>query len=261
MALNEVVRMHDDLENALKKPADKRSWAMVIDVRKCVGDHACAVSCMAENVCPPGTSYRKVFDTEQNSFPDLNHFYMPGNCQQCDNAPCLKAANKIAKDAIIKRKDGIVEFDYAKLAKSPKAAEAAKKACPYYAIVEDKGGFYTDGTPVLEAYEQRDFYENGKKLTRKKGALKGTIRKCTFCSHRLDSGMIPACVSTCIGRAMYFGDLSDPGSLVSELLKKEKTWRYRTDLNTGSRIYYIGYEDRKNFAVSSAASCVECHNK
>ncbi|MBW6485225.1 MAG: hypothetical protein K0B01_03625 [Syntrophobacterales bacterium] len=134
----------------------------------------------------------------------------------------MKAANKLVKDAIVKRKDGIVEFNYAKLAKSPKAGEAAKKACPYYAIVEDEGGFYTDGTPVQELYEQRDFYENDKKLTRRKGALKGAIRKCTFCSHRLDSGMIPACVSTCIGRAMYFGDLNDPNSLVSELIKKEK---------------------------------------
>ena len=259
MALNEIVRMHEDLESALQKPAGKRSWAMVIDVRKCVGDHACAVSCMAENVCPPGTSYRKVFETEQNSFPDLNRFFMPANCQHCDNAPCLKAANKLANGAIAKRADGIVEFNYDVLAKNHKAAEAAKKACPYYAIVEDKGGFYTDGTPVQEAYEQRDFYENGKKLSRKKGALKGAIRKCTFCAHRLESGMIPACVSTCIGRAMYFGDLNDPNSVVSELLKKEKTWRNRTDLGTETRVYYIGYEDRKNIAVSSAASCVECH--
>lgn len=259
MAFNEMLRMQEDLERALEKPAEKRSWIMVIDVRKCVGDHACAVSCMAENVCPPGTSYRKVFETEHNRFPDLNRFFMPANCQHCDNAPCLKAADKVAPNAIIKRKDGIVEFNYAILAKNPKAAAAATKACPYYAIVADKGGFYTAGTPVLEPYETRDFYENNKKLTRRKDALKGTIRKCTFCSHRLDSGMIPACVSTCIGRAMYFGDLNDPGSLVSELLKKETTWRYRTDLGTAPRVYYIGYADRKNIAVATPVSCLECH--
>lgn len=77
MALNEIVRMHKDLERALKKPLAKRSWVMVIDVRKCVGDHACTVACMAENVCPPGTSYRMVFETEYMNFPGVNIFYMP----------------------------------------------------------------------------------------------------------------------------------------------------------------------------------------
>lgn len=259
MALNEVLRMHDDLERALAKPAGKRSWIMVVDVRKCVGDHACAVSCTAENVCPQGTSYRKVFETEHNGFPDLNRFFMPANCQHCDNAPCMKAANKVAKDAITKREDGIVEFHYKTLSRHPKAAEAARKACPYYAIVEDKGGHYTDGTPVLEPYETRDFFEYGNKLTRKKNALKGAVRKCTFCPHRLESGMIPACVSTCIGRAMYFGDASDPRSLVSELLKKEKVWQHKAKLGTKPRVYYIGYEDRTKIAVGTPKTCIECH--
>lgn len=261
MALNEVVRMHEDLEKALEKPADKRSWAMVIDERKCVGCHACAVSCMAENVCPPGTSYRKVFEAEYNSFPELDRFFMPANCQHCDKAPCLTAANAVVKGAIVKREDGIVEFKYAVLAKNPKAAVAAQKACPFYAIVTDQGGFYTAGTPKLESYETRDFYENGNKLSRKNGALKGAIRKCTFCAHRLDSGMIPACVSTCIGRAMYFGDLNDPNSLVSELLKNEKPWRYKSKLGTEGRVYYIGYANRKSIAVSSPATCLECHQE
>jgi len=259
MAINEIVRMHEDLERALAKPLEQRSWIMVIDTRKCVGDHACAVSCMAENVCPPGTSYRKVFETEHNSFPDLNRFFMPANCQHCDKPPCQKAANAVTKDAIIKRGDGIVEFDYAKLAKNKKAGDAAKKACPYYAIVEDKGGFYTDNTPVMEPYELRNFFENGRTLSRGSGGLTGTIRKCTFCGHRLESGMLPACVSTCIGRAMYFGDQNDPTSLVSELLKNEKTWQVKSELGTNPRIHYIGFEDRKNIAVGTPITCTECH--
>ena len=259
MALNEIVRMHEDLERALAKSQEQRAWIMVIDVRKCVGDHACAVSCMAENVCPPGTSYRKVFETEHNSYPDQNRFFMPTNCQHCDKPPCLKAANAVTKDAISKRADGIVVFDYSKLAKNAKAGAAAKKACPYTAIVEDKGGFYTDNTPVLEPYELRTFFENGKSMSRGSGGLSGTIRKCTFCNHRLDAGMLPACVSTCIGRAMYFGDKNDAGSLVSELLQKEKTWQFKSELGTGPKVYYIGYEDRKNIAVSTPVTCVECH--
>jgi len=257
MAINEIIRMHEDLERALAKPQGQRSWIMVIDTRKCVGDHACAVSCMAENVCPPGTSYRKVFETEHNSYPDLNRFFMPTNCQHCDKPPCLKAANAVAKGAISKRDDGIVIFETKVMSKNPKAGEAASKACPYTAIVKDSGAYYTDGTPVLEPYETRKFFENGHEVSRKE--TKGAARKCTFCVHRLESGMLPACVSTCIGRAMYFGDQNDSASLVSELLKNEKTWQFKSNLGTGPRVYYIGYEDRKNIAISTPVTCVECH--
>jgi tetrathionate reductase subunit B len=257
MAFNEIMRMHDDLERALKKSESKRSWIMVVDARKCVGDHACTVSCMAENVCPPGTSYRKVFETEYQNYPGLDRFFMPANCQHCDNPPCMKAANKIQKGAIEKRPDGIVVFNYSMLAKSTKAGKAAKDACPYYAIVEDNGGYYTDGTPKLEPYETRNFFEYGSKFTRK--TTKGSIRKCTFCLHRLMSGMIPACVSTCIGRAMYFGDMNDSGSLVSELIRKEKTYRMNASLGTNPRVYYIGYAGRSNVMLSTPKTCMECH--
>lgn len=257
MAVNEIVRMYEDLERALKRPAEKRSWVMVIDVRRCVGDHACVVSCMAENVCPPGTSYRWVFETEYQSYPNLDRFFMPANCQHCDNPPCMKAANRHKRGAIVKRPDGIVVFDYAKLARSSRAREAAQKACPYYAIVQDRGGYYTEGTPELQPYETRTFYEYGKKLTRKK--TRGTIRKCHFCAHRLEAGMLPACVTTCIGRAMYFGDLNDPRSLVSELITSEKVWRLKESEGTRPRLYYIGFEDRAHIAISTPATCQVCH--
>ena len=257
MAYNEIVRMHDDLKRALKKPLAKRSWAMVIDLRKCVGDRACMISCMAENVCPPKTSYIKVFETEVNNYPQTDRFFMHGLCQHCDNPPCLKAANKIIEGAIHKRGDGIVTFDYKKLSNSSKAMEKAQKACPYYSIVKDNGSFFTQNTPVFEPYEKRVFYENNKKLTRKN--TRYAIRKCTFCQHRLENEMIPACVSTCMGRALYFGDMSDEKSLASELIKSQKTWRFQESLKTKPRVYYIGYKDRENISVSTMKSCLECH--
>jgi molybdopterin-containing oxidoreductase family iron-sulfur binding subunit len=257
MALNEIMRMHEDLDRALKKPLAKRSWVMVIDIRKCVGDNACSVSCMAENVCPPGTSYLKVFETEYNDYPKLDRFFMPAACQHCDNPPCMKAANKIVDGAITKRVDGIVSFNYKKLSNSSKAMENAQKACPYYAIVKDNGDYYTQMTPVFEPYEKRVFYENDRELTRKD--TKYVIRKCTFCRQRIQSAMLPACVSTCLGRALYFGDADDKKSLVSELLNKQKVWRYQESLKTKPRIYYIGYKDRQSIAKSTMISCMACH--
>jgi Fe-S-cluster-containing dehydrogenase component len=47
----------------------------------------------------------------------------------------------------------------------------------------------------------------------------GYIDKCTFCHHRVDQGLDPACVSSCPTHCMHFGVLSDAGSLVSRLLR------------------------------------------
>ncbi len=259
MSRGEILRMQKDLRRALDKPEGSRSWVMVVDNRKCIGCFTCAVSCMAENVTPPGTSYRVVHLEEKGEYPTLDRFFMPSNCQHCDKPPCKVAADMHEKGLITKRRDGIVVFHYEKLRKNKKGRDAAKKACPYIAIVSDNGSFYTEGTPVLEPYETRDFFEYGEKLSRKKGATSGTIRKCTFCLHKLRAGMIPACVSTCLGRAMYFGDGSDPKSLVSELIRKEGVWRIKSGLHTSPRVYYLGYEHRSDFTTISPASCLECH--
>lgn len=259
MATGEIVRMQDDLKRALGRDESKRSWVMVVDMRKCIECHACTVSCMAENVTPTGSSYRVVIGVENGKYPELDRFPMPTNCQHCDEPPCKEAADKIETGTITKRPDGIVLFDYEKLKKNKKAREAASKACPYTAISLDDGAFYTEDTPSLEPYETRTFYENGGELTRGKKGLAGTIRKCTFCLHRLEAGMIPACVSTCIGRAMYFGDMGDPKSLAYELVRSRGVRRINEGLGTSPRVYYAGYAPRKCCNIVSPASCILCH--
>lgn len=57
-------RMHVELQRALAKPREQRRWVMVIDLRKCVGCHACTIACVAENKLPPGVVYRPVVTEE-----------------------------------------------------------------------------------------------------------------------------------------------------------------------------------------------------
>ncbi|MER3513057.1 MAG: (4Fe-4S)-binding protein, partial [Chloroflexota bacterium] len=123
-------------------------------------------------------------------------------------------------------------------------------ACPYAARTFDFGDTYTKGTPVAEGlilgreraddYEHIPSFEYGKEWPREHETSPiGNARKCQFCLHRLNAGMLPACVTTCIGRATYFGDANDPDSLVSELISRPNVMRLKEELGTQPRVYYL----------------------
>jgi molybdopterin-containing oxidoreductase family iron-sulfur binding subunit len=222
---------------------------MVIDVRRCIGCHACTVACIAENNLPPGVTYRTVGEVEDGAYPELRRFFMPTNCMQCAKAPCVGAANKVLPGSMTRRPDGIVEIDYARM-KGKAVFEAASRACPYpKSLWYDEGKRYTDGTPAVQPYETQAATEHGRSWSRKETA--GTTRKCHFCAQRLDAGLLPACVSTCTGQAMHFGDLEDPKSLVSELLETNKSVRLRADRGTEPAIFYLDDDPEQ--------TCLVCH--
>jgi tetrathionate reductase subunit B len=115
-------QMREDVQRALRKPPEQRHWAMIVDVRKCVGCHACTVACKAENKTPPGVNYRTVKEAEVGTYPNVQRLFMPTLCMQCENPPCVKAC----KDgSITKGKDGVVRIDYAKTVARGKSARTA----------------------------------------------------------------------------------------------------------------------------------------
>jgi len=246
----EALLMHNDLQRALQKPISERKWVMVIDARKCIGCHACTVACIAENNLPPGVSYRTVAETEDGEYPSIKRFFMPTNCMQCGNPPCVEAANKVIPGAMSKRPDGIVIIDYKKM-KGPRVFEAAAQACPYpHSLSYDEGKNHTDGTPALQPYEKRLFREYGRNWNRKD--TKDSTRKCHFCTQRLDAGVLPACVTACTGQAMHFGDLNDKESLVANLLNKNKSTRLNLANGTEPSIFYLDDDPEQ--------TCMVCHS-
>ncbi|NOZ06744.1 MAG: 4Fe-4S dicluster domain-containing protein [Chloroflexi bacterium] len=228
-----LVRMQADLQRSLAKPPAERKWVMVIDLRKCVGCSACTVGCVAENHLPPGVVYRPVIDQEIGTFPNVRRRFMPRPCMQCDVPPCVQVC---PVGATWKRSDGIVEIDYEQCI----GCRYCITACPYSARTFDTGRYYEDGTPVVSDYEKLPAYEYGKEWPRGNGQSPvGNARKCQFCVHRLDVGMLPMCVTTCIGQANYFGDANDPDSIVASLIASPGAIRLKEEMGTEPSVYYL----------------------
>ncbi len=228
-----LLRMQRELQRAMKKPIHERRWVMVIDVRKCIGCSACTLACVAENKLPPGVVYRPVIDEEIGTYPNVSRRFTPRPCMHCDNPPCVSIC---PVKATYKRPDGIVEINYHQCI----GCRYCLHACPYGARTYDFGEFYTLGTPKVEAYETLDSFEYGRKWPREeKQSPIGNARKCHFCSHRLEAGMLPACLTTCIGYATFFGDANDPESLVSQLISKPNAMRLKEELGTQPKVYYL----------------------
>jgi molybdopterin-containing oxidoreductase family iron-sulfur binding subunit len=228
-----LVRMQEELRRALAKPVEQRRWIMVIDTRKCVGCHACTVACIAENKLPPGVVYRPVLETEIGTFPNVALRFTPRPCMQCDNPPCVPVC---PVKATWKRPDGITTIDYDKCI----GCGYCITACPYNARTRDLGENYTDNTPAIQPYEEAPNYEYGKSWSRTEHKSPvGNARKCQFCVHRLDQGLLPQCVTTCIGRANYFGDANDPDALVNKKAASPNAMRLLEEKGTKPSVVYL----------------------
>jgi Fe-S-cluster-containing dehydrogenase component len=80
---------------------------------------------------------------------------------------------------------------------------------------------------------------------------KGTVVKCTFCEERLaaakekalkpgtDRDATPSCVNACPVKARTFGDLNDPTSEVSRLIKEKRGFQLHPEYGTHPSVYYI----------------------
>lgn len=239
-----LVRMRAELIRSLEKPVDQRRWVMVIDLRKCIGCHACTVSCIAENKLPPGVAYRPVTEEEFGTYPNVSKRFTPLPCMQCDAPPCVPVCpvNATSKD-----ENGIVVVDYDKCI----GCRYCMIACPYNARSFDFGHSYNDNMPemagvilgqrIADDYERTPSYEYGEERSRLDSSTSpiGNVRKCHFCLHRLAEGMLPACTTTCVGRATYFGDANDPDSLVADLIASPNVMRLKEELRTQPRVYYL----------------------
>lgn len=184
-----------------------RRWAMVVDVRKCIGCQACTVSCIMENRVPDDNFRTFVSTYEVTDGGKVGTYVLPRLCNHCSNPPCIPVC---PVGATYQQQDGIVVVD------SDRCVGCAYcvQACPYDAR------FINHDT--------------------------NTADKCTFCAHRVEAGLLPACVETCVGGARVFGDLNDANGTVRRLVDTHAAGIkvLKPEQGTAPNVYYIGLDDR-----------------
>jgi Fe-S-cluster-containing dehydrogenase component len=163
-------------------------FAMAMDTRKCVGCSACVLACKSENNTPEGFNRDWIVTETRGEFPNLTQEIRSERCHHCDAPPCDTAC---PTGATFVGFGGIVLVD----AERCTGCKACIAACPYDA-----------------RYVHPD----------------GHVDKCTFCIHRVEKGLMPACVTVCPTRSLVFGDLDDPDSEISEVLKTRE-WKVQLE--------------------------------
>ena len=176
-------------------------YGFAIDQRTCIGCHACTVACKTEHEIPLGQFRTWVKYVDSGTFPDSTRDFAVMRCNHCTDAPCVKIC---PTHALIKRDDGIVDFDKDNCI----GCKSCMQACPYDAIYID--------------------------------AETNTAAKCNFCAHRVDEGLEPACVTVCPTHSIWVGDLDDDESGISRLIRDNPVTVRAPEQNTGPNVFYLG---------------------
>ena len=89
----------------------KVRWGMVVDLRRCIGCHACSVACKAENEVPVGVYRAWVKYVDKGTYPNVTRQFLPRLCNHCKSPSCVRVC---PTKATYKRGDGAVVVDNSK---------------------------------------------------------------------------------------------------------------------------------------------------
>ncbi|MBM2831931.1 MAG: 4Fe-4S ferredoxin [Dehalococcoidia bacterium] len=219
---------------------EKHHWGFIADTEKCIGCGRCVVACKQENKVPWDEEYNRTWveryvitedgetlvdspnagrdgfaeATKNSEYQNLEirkSFFVPKLCNQCEQPPCVTVC---PVGATYRTKDGVVLVNQEHCI----GCRYCVQACPY-------GARY-----MLPDAAQTHF-----------GQVR-VVDKCTWCYHRIQKGLLPACVEVCPVGARVFGDMRDPESPVRKILREKRVYVLKPDLGTEPKVYYVGFE-------------------
>ncbi|MFC1576010.1 4Fe-4S dicluster domain-containing protein [Gemmatimonadota bacterium] len=202
-------------------------YAMGVDPEKCIGCARCVVACKTENDVPDEPHFfntwieRYVIHSDGevtvdspnggiDGWPELpsendvtRTFFVPKLCNHCENAPCVQVC---PVGATYTSPEGVVlvDEDYCV------GCRYCVQACPYGA---------------------RWIHPE-----------KHVASKCTFCYHRLDEGLLPACVEVCPTGARLFGEMGNRANPLERFRRFNTIQVLKGHLNTEPKVFYANLD-------------------
>lgn len=232
-----------EIEVSATEPIPGVLYGYGLDLSRCIGCRRCVYGCVEENnqsrdpqihwitVLRFKKGDKWVNDLENadkyynpDKVPEPGYFYMPTQCLQCENPPCVKVC---PVQATWSEDDGIVVVDYNWCI----GCRYCMAACPYGAR---HFNWARPGLPKEEIQTQTHYLGNRPRYP-------GVVEKCTFCIQRTrnNPGQYPACVEICPVGARKFGNLLDPKSEIRYTIENKRTFRLKEDLNTNPKFFYF----------------------
>jgi Fe-S-cluster-containing dehydrogenase component/DMSO reductase anchor subunit len=193
----------------------------IFDQNKCVGCHACVLACINENGFQSPDQWRNIHSSENSHTPDLPLFYLSIACNHCDDAPCLKNCPALAYSR---------DDETGAIIHNPKKCIGCKYctwACPFDAPK------YNPKSRIIE--------------------------KCTFCNHRIEDNLAPACAHLCPTGALSFESIefSRLESIASSPLKVDVGSRIKiekTRKTQGPEMDLSLFKDQESISATNILS-------
>ncbi len=226
---------HINIDNT--PPQEGVVFGYAINISKCKGYRDCVKACVKENNQgrDPQIEYIRVLEVDRGQLdleksdhyydhetvPAAGKFYIPVQCQQCDDPPCVKAC---PVKATWTEPDGITVIDYDWCI----GCRYCATACPYWA----RRFNWEDPTVPKEELNPNTHYLSNRPRD------VGVMEKCTFCLQRTRKGKMPACQEACPTGARVFGNLLDSKSELRYILEHKNVFRLKEDLKTEPKFWY-----------------------
>jgi Fe-S-cluster-containing dehydrogenase component len=222
-----VVKAPDLLGQEAHGEEGELLYAMGVDPEKCIGCARCVVACKTENDVPAEEHFfntwieryviqadREVLVDSPNGgidgWPELEAeteiartFFVPKLCNHCEKAPCVQVC---PVGATYTSPDGVVLVD----ADYCVGCRYCVQACPY-------------GARWIHPEEH-------------------VAAKCTFCYHRLQEGLLPACVEVCPTGARLFGQIGNRANPLERFRRFNNIQVLKGHLNTEPKVFYANLD-------------------